>query len=296
MTQLAQISGISDSKLSVCRTVSELRAQIQNWRGQKLRIGVVPTMGALHPGHLSLVDAAKKTCDRVIMTIFVNPTQFNRKDDLEKYPRPIEQDLELCRKYGVDAAFVPDAAEIYPNGFNAKIHIGDITARWEGEFRPGHFDGVATVVCKLLNITSPDEAFFGEKDFQQLALIRAMVRDLNIPVQITGCPTLRENDGLAMSSRNLLLKPEHRALAPAFYRILKTMAQKIRDGKDPNAAGVDAMMDLRQSGFEKTDYIAACDAVTLHPLVSYTAGVNARIVGAAWIGGVRLIDNIGIHE
>ncbi len=283
---------VSNVNTATCTTVAELRRHIKSWQQQNLTIGFVPTMGALHIGHMSLIEKAKKTCDRVVVSIFVNPTQFNRPDDLANYPRLIDQDLEKCRNEGTDLVFHPDVKEVYPGGYNSKVQVGDITGRWEGNFRPGHFDGMSTVVCKLFNMVTPTHAFFGEKDYQQLQVIRAMVRDMNIPLEIIGCATIREKDGLACSSRNLLLKPEHRKIAPAFYACLQTAAKRLRNNEDPGAVSIDVMTELRQAGFDKIDYIGVADNVMLQPVTIPTK--TGRILGAAWLGNVRLIDNIDI--
>ncbi|TAH37736.1 MAG: pantoate--beta-alanine ligase [Alphaproteobacteria bacterium] len=292
MTTAANI--VSNTNTATCTTVAQLRQHIKAWQKQNLTVGFVPTMGALHVGHMSLVEIAKKTCDRVVVSIFVNPTQFNRPDDLANYPRLIDQDMERCRNAAADLVFHPDVKEVYPGGYNSKVQVGDITGRWEGNFRPGHFDGMSTVVCKLFNMVTPTHAFFGEKDFQQLQVIRAMVRDLNIPIEIIGCPTIREKDGLACSSRNMLLKPEHRAIAPAFYASLIAAAKSLRAGEDPGKVSVDIMTELRKAGFDKIDYIGVADNDMLQPLTA--PAKSGRILGAAWLGNVRLIDNIDINE
>ncbi len=248
-------------------------------------------MGALHIGHMSLVELAKTTCDYVVLTIFVNPMQFNRKDDLEKYPRPLSEDIALCAQNAVDIVFTPDASEMYPDDFTTKISVGGITELWEGEFRPGHFDGVATVVTKLLLMALPDRAFFGEKDFQQLMLIQTFVRHLNIPCEIIGAPTFRETDGLAFSSRNRLLSEDQRKIAPAMFKIMTDMAARIKSGTSPDTASQLAKTELQKSGFEKIDYIAAVDPETLQPLPN--GATSGRILCAAWLGGTRLIDNFG---
>jgi pantoate--beta-alanine ligase len=281
------------SEIIVAKTIADVRQTVQAWRQNKLTVGFVPTMGALHIGHLSLVEQAKKKCDRVVVSIFVNPTQFNRPDDLARYPRPIDQDIMLCQKSGVDLAFCPNETEIYPNGNSTKVHVDGVTAPWEGDFRPGHFDGVSTVVSKLFHIVGATHAFFGEKDYQQLQMIRTMVRDLNMPIEIVPCATIREDDGLAFSSRNLLLEPGHRAVAPAMYRILTAAAGRMRQGDNPASITADAISELRAAGFDKVDYIGICDAATLAPLQQPAA--HGRILAAAWLGGVRLIDNIAIE-
>ncbi len=274
------------------RRVDDLRAAVRGWKAAGQMVGVVPTMGALHAGHISLVQAAKAGCDRVIVTIFVNPTQFNRPEDLAKYPRTEDADLAMLTAAGVDAVFAPPPDEVYPDGFTTKIHIGGVSGPLEGERRPGHFDGVATVVAKLFGMTMADCAYFGEKDWQQVQVVRRLVADLNIPTKVIGCDTLRDADGLALSSRNARLSPEARAKAPALYRAMQAAAQAIRAG-DPVAEALQTASDtVLAAGFERVEYIELRAADTLDP-VTHTAR-PARLLTAAWLDGVRLIDNIGV--
>jgi pantoate--beta-alanine ligase len=274
------------------RRVAELRSRIGAWKTAGGVVGVVPTMGALHDGHLGLVRAAKAECDRVIVTIFVNPRQFDRPDDLAAYPRDEAADVALLRPLGVDAVFAPPPEEVYPPGFATTVRPGAAAARLEGEHRPGHFDGMATVVTKLFLMTQADRAYFGEKDWQQLQLVRRLAADLNIPIAVVGCPTARAPDGLAQSSRNLRLSPEARALAPALHRAMGQAAAAIHAGAPVADTLAAARTDLLAAGFEKVDYLALCHAETLEPLSVHAD--PARLLAAAWAGGVRLIDNIAV--
>jgi pantoate--beta-alanine ligase len=249
-------------------------------------------MGALHDGHLSLVQAARSACRRVIVTIFVNPTQFNNPDDLRKYPRTEEADLRLLAPYRVDAVFAPSAEEVYPEGFNTSIRVSGVAERLEGEHRPGHFEGVATVVAKLFSMTLADKAFFGEKDWQQLQVVRSMATDLNMPVEVVGCPTQREADGLARSSRNARLSPAARTVAGALPRVMSAVAGAIRAGMRVSDALDVGRRDLEAAGFNPVDYLELCDPASLSPLSTLTG--PARLLAAAWTGGVRLIDNIAV--
>lgn len=278
--------------MQILRTVGELRTRVRGWKADGKQVGVVPTMGALHDGHLSLVRAAKRGCDRVIVTIFVNPMQFNSPDDLAKYPRTEDQDAALLVREGVDLLFAPQPDEVYPAGFASKVSVTGVTEPMEGAMRPGHFDGVATVVAKLFGMTQADRAYFGQKDWQQLQVVRRMVADLNIPVEIVGCDTVREHDGLAMSSRNVRLDPLARAQAPQLHRILQKTATAIREGVPVAVQLAVAQDELRQAGFTEIEYVDLRDAKTLQPVTELAA--PARLLVAAWLGGVRLIDNIGL--
>ena len=275
----------------IIRSLAALRARVGQWHSAGQIVGVVPTMGALHAGHLSLVQAAKAGADRVIVTIFVNPRQFNNPDDLAKYPRTEQADAVLLAPLGVDLIFVPEVEEVYPDGFATKVTVAGITAGLDGTFRPGHFEGVATVVCKLFTMTAADRAYFGEKDFQQLLVVRRMARDLNLPIEVVGCPTLRDPDGLAMSSRNQRLGRDARANAPALYATL-TRAVADLSGGDVSAVLDRAKADLLAAGFTAVDYIALCSAETLEPMPRLDG--PARLLAAAWLEGVRLIDNIPV--
>jgi pantoate--beta-alanine ligase len=274
------------------RTVPEMQRVVAGWRASGARVGVVPTMGALHEGHLSLVAAAQAACDRVVVTIFVNPTQFNNPADLAKYPRTEDRDAALLAPHGVDAIFAPAASEVYREGFATTVHVAGLTDSLEGAHRPGHFDGVATVVTKLFGMTRAEAAFFGEKDWQQLQVVRRLVADLNLPVAITGCPTMRDPDGLAMSSRNMRLAPSDRHKAPALCRALTHAAGAMRGGTQVARALDEARKALLTAGFSDVDYVALCGAADLRPMDRLDR--SARLLAAATLGGVRLIDTIGV--
>jgi pantoate--beta-alanine ligase len=276
----------------IVRTVADLRAQVAGWRAEGAVVGVVPTMGALHEGHLSLVRAAQAGCGRVIVTIFVNPRQFDRPEDLAKYPRTEEADAALLRPMGVDLVFAPSPAEVYPPGFATTVSVAGPATRLEGQHRPGHFDGVATVVAKLFGMTQADRAYFGEKDWQQLQVVRRMVADLNLAIEIVGCPTDRDPDGLARSSRNARLSAAAREAAAALPLAMQGAARALRDGTPAGAALQTAEDALRQAGFSSVDYLALCDGATLEPLTAARQG--ARLLVAAWLDGVRLIDNLAL--
>lgn len=278
--------------MQILRTVGELRTRVRGWKADGKQVGVVPTMGALHEGHMSLVRAARRGCDRVIVTIFVNPMQFNSPDDLLKYPRTEDADAAMLAREGADILFAPQPDEVYPKGFATKVSVAGVTDPMEGEMRPGHFDGVATVVAKLFGMTQADRAYFGQKDWQQLQVVKRMVADLNIPVEIVGCDTVREHDGLAMSSRNVRLDPLSRAQAPQLHRILQKSAAAIRDAVPVAVQLASAREELRQAGFTEIEYVDLRDAKSLLPVAGIEA--PARLLAAAWIGGVRLIDNIAV--
>ena len=276
----------------VLRTVAELRAAVRGWKAAGEVVGVVPTMGALHDGHLSLARAAKAECERVIVTIFVNPMQFNNPDDLKKYPRTLEADAALVATVGVDAIFAPVAEEVYPEGFATTVTVTGVSQPLEGALRPGHFEGVATVVAKLFGMTMADRGYFGQKDWQQLQVVTRLVRDLNIPVWIVGCETIREDDGLAMSSRNARLDADARAKAPVLFAAMTRAVADIRGGGSDRMAIREAAEAVRAAGFDRVEYIELRDAGTLMP--SDDPGRPRRMLAAAWLGGVRLIDNIAV--
>lgn len=256
-------------------------------------IGLVPTMGALHEGHLSLIRTAKERCKHVAVTIFVNPTQFAPTDDFTAYPRPLQSDLDACDQAGVDLVFTPTVETMYPSGVRTTVHVSGLTDVLCGPRRPGHFDGVATVVAKLFQILPADAAFFGEKDYQQLAVIRQMVRDLNIPIEIVGCPTVRERGGLALSSRNAYLSPAQHNQASCLSRALFRAANRIRAGKRNIAMIVDGVREvITAAGPAQIEYIEIVDAQTLEPLTIIDR--PARICLAVRIGTCRLIDNIAV--
>lgn len=277
--------------------IKPLQTVIHEWKSTGLRIGFVPTMGALHPGHISLVAEAHRQCDRVVCSIFVNPTQFNNPDDLKRYPRMPEADRSMLEQAGVHLLFTPDEQEIYPGELekdNAPtIDLGRLEQVMEGSHRPGHFRGVVQVVSRLFDIVKPDVAFFGEKDFQQLAVIREMTRQLRLPVTIVGCPTLREPDGLAMSSRNLRLTTAQRQEAVVISRALFYVRDNIAH------VPVDELLfrakeKIEASGQLKLEYLCLADEETLEPVHPAHLPEHMRCCVAAWLGDVRLIDNVGI--
>lgn len=276
--------------MKIIRTKAELRALTEGWRRAGESIGVVPTMGALHSGHLSLVEAACAATDRVIVTLFVNPRQFNSPEDLAKYPRTEESDAEKLAPFDVDVLYVPDGAQMYPEGFATTISVSGVSEGLCGATRPGHFDGVATVVAKLLLQTDADEAFFGEKDYQQLQVVRRLAEDLDLKTRIIGCPTIREEDGLALSSRNLRLGAGARSTAPVIREALQAAAQAIQTGTPVEDALAAARTRLTEAGLTQIDYLELRSDPALAPL--RTADRPARLFVAAWLDGVRLIDNI----
>lgn len=278
--------------LIAVRDVESLRRRVKAWRRDNLSVALVPTMGALHKGHITLMERAKKMADRVVATVFVNPKQFGPKEDFDAYPRQENADFELLNAAGVHLMFAPDIAAMYPPGFSTAVEIKGITDVLDGVARPGHFNGVATVVTKLLLQTLPDIALFGEKDYQQLQVIHRLVTDLNIPVDIIGVPTVREADGLAMSSRNAYLTPAERAVAPLLYAAITAAAQAIAGGDDIAKTTADAQAALVGKGFGKVDYVDARHADTLAPLTSKDE--PGRILAAAHLGRTRLIDNVAI--
>jgi len=276
----------------VIRSADELREKVAGWKRSGMLVGVVPTMGALHDGHLSLARAAREQSDRVIVTVFVNPMQFNNASDLEKYPRDEGHDLALLESEGVDVLFAPGVDEVYPNGFATTVTVSGITEPLEGAFRPGHFDGVATVCSKLFGMTQAGRAFFGEKDWQQLQVVQRFVRDLNIPVRIIGCPTIREEDGLAMSSRNVRLSASERASAPVLHAVMQAAASDMRAGKPVQTALMDAQAALLEAGFRDVEYLELRTVEGLRPASDLSEPV--RMLAALWLGDVRLIDNIAV--
>ncbi len=276
----------------ILRTVADLRALVRGWKAEGHLVGVVPTMGALHDGHLSLARRAKAECGRVITTIFVNPKQFNNPDDLKKYPRTEEADAALLRWVGVEAIFAPDPAEVYPAGFVTNVSVGGVSEPLEGASRPGHFDGVATVVTKLFGMTQADRAYFGQKDWQQLQVVQRLVADLNLAVTVVGCETVRDPDGLAMSSRNVRLSAAARQKAPALYAAMLAAARDFRAGVPVDQAMARASAALMAEGFDSVEYVDLRDAETLGPMTD--PGRPLRMLAAAWLDGVRLIDNIAV--
>jgi pantoate--beta-alanine ligase len=280
------------SSLTPVRTISDLRSQIAKWRKAGESIALVPTMGALHAGHLSLVKLAKSRCNRVVASIFVNPTQFGPREDFNIYPREEASDLDKLAKAGADLVFIPDTTEMYPPGFSTHVKVSDLTDDLCGASRPNHFEGVATVVTKLLLQCAPDIAVFGEKDYQQLLVIKRLVRDLNIPVQIVGGPIVREADGLALSSRNAYLSREQRKTAPLLHQTISEAAADLARGEGADAAALAGRFKLEAAGF-RIDYVAVRDPDTLKPL-SGPVAPGARVLVAAYLGKTRLIDNVAV--
>lgn len=277
----------------IVRTVKALRATVQNWRATGDSVALVPTMGALHQGHQTLLKLARRKADRTVVSIFVNPTQFAPTEDLSRYPRDEAGDAKKIGLAGADLIWAPSASLMYPSGFATTVVPHGAALPLEGEFRPQHFAGVATVCTKLFSQVMPDVAIFGEKDYQQLCVIRQLVRDLDLPLKIAAAPTSRERDGLARSSRNAYLTPEQRAIAPALNRALKGIAAIAAKGGLINKAIEVATHDLLHAGFAKVDYLDVRDAETLQPFQP-KAGRRGRVLGAAWLGSTRLIDNIAI--
>ena len=279
------------STLNTVRTVSDLRDQVAVWRKAGERVALVPTMGALHEGHLSLVALAKSKADRAVVSIFVNPIQFGPREDFKSYPRDEAGDLAKLGKAGADLVFTPDTEEMYPHGFSTQVRGGDLTEDLCGAARPNHFDGVATVVAKLLLQCGPDLAIFGEKDYQQLLVIKRLVRDLNIPVEIVCAPIVREQDGLALSSRNVYLSPSERKTAPLLYQTIAEIAADLAKGRGCDDAVVAARFKLDAAGF-RVEYVAVRDSDTLKPLSGPVK--KARVLAAAYLGKTRLIDNVPV--
>lgn len=279
--------------VQVIEQIEACRAAVEAMRARGLRVGLVPTMGALHEGHLSLVRAARASCDRVALTIFVNPRQFGRGEDLKAYPKPLETDLAACRAAGVDLVFTPTVDAMYPGGSQTSVHICGLTEVLCGQDRPGHFDGVTTVVAKLFQILPSDAAFFGEKDYQQLMVVKQMARDLDFPIEVIGCPIVRESDGLALSSRNVYLSQKQREQATSLSRGLFSAQKSVQGGETSVATiigGIRAIIET--AGPCSIDYVEVVDARTLESLQEIDC--PARICVAVRIGACRLIDNVGV--
>jgi pantoate--beta-alanine ligase len=275
----------------VISSIQELRCTLAPIRTSGSTIGLVPTMGALHAGHGRLIETARRENGCVVVSIFVNPIQFDRSDDYDRYPRPLSNDVGFCSRLGVDFVFAPSAEEMYPHAQRAFVEVTEVTEHLCGQFRPGHFRGVATVVLKLLNVVQPDRAYFGEKDAQQLAVIRRLVADLNVPVTIVEVATLREADGLALSSRNQHLSPEERRIAPSLSRALETARGLISAG-ETRAAAVkrEALRVLNEQPGIRVEYLEIVGPEDMQLVEEVTGPV--RVAGAIWIGQTRLIDNV----
>ena len=276
---------------ALIESIAQLRDSLVKVRREGKSIGLVPTMGALHAGHASLIAHARRECDRVAVSIFVNPLQFDRKDDLDRYPRMLQADVDICERLGVDIVFAPTVAEMCPGEPSCVVEVGRIADHLCGRFRPGHFRGVATVVMKLFQIVQPDRAYFGEKDAQQLAVIKHMVRDLDVPVHIEGVPTVREADGLALSSRNQRLSPDERALARCLYQALCEARQQISaGGREAAAVQRAAAGRIPTDDRLRLEYLEVVDADDMQPVERIDG--PALVAGALWVGSTRLIDNL----
>ncbi|MCA1923003.1 pantoate--beta-alanine ligase [Buttiauxella noackiae] len=278
----------------IIETIPLLRQQIRRWRQEGKRIALVPTMGNLHDGHMKLVDDAKSRADVVVTTIFVNPMQFDRPDDLTRYPRTLQEDCEKLNRRKVDLVFAPAPADIYPQGLDSQtfVEVPGLSTMLEGASRPGHFRGVSTIVSKLFNMVQPDIACFGEKDFQQVAVIRKMVADMGYDIEIIGVPTVRAKDGLALSSRNGYLTAEQRKIAPGLHKVMQSLADKLRSGeRDTEEMLAIAATELNEKGF-RSDDLQIRDADTLSEL--NVESKRAVVLMAAWLGQARLIDNIQV--
>lgn len=277
----------------VARAKKTLKPLVTRWKAARLSIGFVPTMGALHAGHASLIKRARRECDKVVVSIFVNPTQFGPKEDLSRYPRPFAKDKKLCASLGVDAVYHPPTNGMYPNGFSSFVEVEGLSEVLCGKFRPGHFRGVATVVLKLFETIQPDRAYFGEKDYQQLAIIRKMTRDLDLPVRVIGCPTVREKDGLALSSRNAYLTPAERAVAPLLHQALEE-GRRLAERRGGTRAGVERLVkrEICRIPGARVEYASLVDAETLLPARRLQG--RLRLLAAMRLGRARLIDNLPV--
>ncbi len=279
--------------VEVVRTVGELRKIVRQWRSEGLKVALVPTMGALHEGHLSLAREGLARADRCVASIFVNPAQFSPEEDFSTYPRTFEDDLAKFANVGGHLIWAPTAGEMYPEGFATRVAPEGAALGLETDFRPHFFGGVATVCCKLFTQVLPDYAMFGEKDYQQLAVVTQMVRDLDLPLEIIGCETIREADGLAMSSRNAYLSADERAKATLIYQTINQVGESVAKGDAIDTAAKAGEQALRDGGFDPVDYVAVRDAGTLAPVTSLD-GRPLRVLAAAWLGSTRLIDNVAV--
>lgn len=280
-------------QIQTVRSVADLRRHTAAWRAAGETIALVPTMGALHEGHLALVEAAGRAAGRTVVSIFVNPRQFAPHEDFSRYPRDEQADLARLATVGGNLVWAPSVEDLYPDGYATRIEVGGPAAGLESDFRPHFFGGVATVCCKLFTSVAPDVAIFGEKDYQQLCVLKQLVRDLNLPVEITGIPTVREPDGLALSSRNAYLTPEERAAAPALNRAIRTVAEAVASGAGLADAERAAIETILAAGFSSVDYVEVRHAHTL----AVPTGARAaplRVLAAAWLGKTRLIDNVAV--
>ena len=280
--------------MQTIRSLPELAEWSRSLHREGVTIGLVPTMGALHAGHRSLIRAARLCCDAVVVSVFVNPKQFGRGEDLARYPRRFRADAALCRREGVDVLFAPRQDAMYPDGFRTRVSVEGLTARWEGEFRPTHFEGVSTIVTKLISLSRSDCAFFGQKDFQQALVVKQLVADLNLGTRIVVCPTVREQDGFAVSSRNEYLSPRQRRVAPILYAALQAGRKAIQKGIRAGSPISRAMVKvIRSEPLAEVDYVAVCDPNTLQPLRRLRG--QTLLLGAIRIGSVRLIDNLLVN-
>jgi len=275
--------------MKIFRDIKSIQQYLRQHQNDK--IGLVPTMGALHNGHLSLIKQAKKKCDLVVVSIFVNQKQFNSEGDYLAYPKRLEKDIKKIEDI-VDVLFCPNMAEIYPNNFATVISVGNLSDHLCGKTRPGHFNGVALIITKLFNIIKPNQAFFGEKDFQQLQIIKKLTIDLNIDVGIIGCKTIRQKDGLAMSSRNLLLNKKGQEIAPQIYHNLCLVKEQILAGMNIGLVIKQITTNFVQNGFDKIDYLQVCNQETLEPIDVFNPKIKSRLFIAAYVENIRLIDNI----
>jgi pantoate--beta-alanine ligase len=282
---------MSEPALPIVRTVPELRTVVQSWRGEGHRVALVPTMGFLHAGHLSLVRLGHARATRVVASLFVNPTQFAPSEDFDAYPRDEARDVSLLASAGCDLLYAPSPAEMYPSSFATTVSVANVSAPMDGLARPTHFAGVATIVAKLITQCQPDVAIFGEKDYQQLLVIKRMARDLDLPVEIVGAPTVREPDGLALSSRNSYLTPDERGVAPLLNAALRSAGEALRAGASVGEAEADGLAALAAAGFGKVDYFEVRSADDLARLGPGPVTAPARVFVAARLGKARLIDN-----
>ncbi|MBI1400260.1 pantoate--beta-alanine ligase [Hyphomonas sp.] len=293
------MNSTTEKTVTVLRTRVALQQQVRDWTAAGETVGFVPTMGALHEGHISLVEKAKENASRTITSIFVNPTQFAPGEDFETYPRREAHDLALLAEAGCDVVYMPGVAEMYPDGSVTDVRVNGMSDLLDGIYRPHFFYGVATVVARLFLHAQPDVAVFGEKDFQQLQIIRRMVRDLGFPIRIIGGETRRERDGLAQSSRNLYLSPEERRIAGAMYAALHRASVRLAIGSLPGEVRAEAESHILKAGFKSVDYIALVDPDSLMALADdapLAQGTNARLLGAGWLGRTRLIDNLSVSR